>query len=104
VGISSRRAISRVKPEEGSSVAIGSKAHRQSHAPSRCKPGAVQRLRDHLEPLGYQGFFHLGGQLRSISASDPKEFQVPGRNPYVANFFFVKRNEVLERISASNRT
>jgi FkbM family methyltransferase len=68
-------------------------------AEDRHKAGAVQRLRLYLESLGYLGFFYFGGRLRSISAFDPKTLQVPGKDPYIGNFIFVKRNEVLQRIA-----
>ncbi|WP_231711300.1 FkbM family methyltransferase [Xanthobacter dioxanivorans] len=74
-------------------------------AEERHRPGAVAAVMRILEPLGYQGFFRLGGRMQPIAAFDPAIHQalhalVPdGSRPrrgavYVNNFLFSARPAV----------
>jgi FkbM family methyltransferase len=63
-------------------------------AEDRHRMGAVQSLRDFLEPLGYEGYFFLNCVLISIRTFDTDVHQDRSPNstatkPYVYNFIFL---------------
>lgn len=95
---------------EGEVVAGGGETLRRDRpallieAEERHRAGALAGLRAALEPLGYEGFYLLDGELRPLGDFDPAALQspealtpdgrsrLPGRT-YVNNFLFVVRPE-----------
>lgn len=78
-------------------------------AEERHRPGALERVRAMLEPLGYEGFFAQADGLHAVADFDAARLQAPGalndegthaRVPfgYVNNFLFVARPDARARL------
>jgi FkbM family methyltransferase len=58
----------------------------------RHRTNAMPTIRQHLESLGYEGFYLLAGRLWPIATFSPEEHQDLGRRPYINNFVFLHRS------------